>query len=154
MSRVDYFRFQVDETDDRGGQQGLKGKGFRGEELTGVMRQQPYGLSSHVPKGSTGYAVALGGDRDRVLSLGVEHEGKRTKNLPEGAVALYGPDGQVLKYVGKDINFVGGKATFKFTSFAVEADTILMKGQVDLGDTGGLAVDRTDNNPSIKVKAV
>ena len=41
----------------------------------------------------------------------------------------------------------GGKMTLK-------AGRIVLDGEVDLGGEGGAAVDRTDNNPSSRVRAV
>lgn len=56
-------------------------------------------------------------------------------------------DALTLTFGSSSITMADGKLT-------LTADNILLMGNVDLGDVGGLAVDRTDDNPSTKVKAV
>lgn len=52
------------------------------------------------------------------------------------------------------LTFGGATITMADSKITLDAANILLKGSVDLGDVGGLAVDRTDDNPSTKVKAV
>ena len=70
---------------------------------------------------------------------------------PEGdekdiSIVLDG-DSMTLTFGGSSIKLADGKVT-------VKADNILLDGAVDLGGEGGLPVDRTDDNPSAKVKAL
>ncbi|QDM27005.1 hypothetical protein FNL56_13445 [Tardiphaga sp. vice304] len=53
----------------------------------------------------------------------------------------------VLTYGNSSITLADNQIT-------LQGVNILAKGNVDLGDVGGLAVDRTDDNPATKVKAV
>lgn len=98
-------RVTVIEVDDSGPQQKLRVRGLAGEELKEVVRVQAYGLSNNPEPGSEGVLLALGGRSDRAMLLGVENPNKRQTNLPPGGTALYGPNGQVLKYVGNDVTW-------------------------------------------------
>ena len=92
----DLFRFEVDEVDDAGETQRIKGKGYPGEELTKVHRVMPHGLASNPVKGSHALAVSAG-SRDRVVMLGAEHPDKRIRNVPAGATALYDAEGNIIR---------------------------------------------------------
>lgn len=98
-------RVRLIETDDRGPQQMTRLAGLKNEELKNVVRVQSYGLSTNPEAGSEGVMLSLGGRSDRAMVLGVENPKKRVAELPPGGVALYGPNGQVLKYVGNDVTW-------------------------------------------------
>ncbi len=95
-------RFILDETDDNGDRQTVKGQG-RSRELFGgpkhkVVREQQYGMSAHAPKGSVGVAIAINGNPDQMVLLGFEHKDHRPKELPEGEVKWYAKFGQVMHF--------------------------------------------------------
>lgn len=94
---MDVFRFELTKTGDGGAQQLLEGRGLPGEELVRVARIMPHGLASHAPAGAHGLGVAVNGRRDEVAVLGLEAAGKRPRDLPAGATALYNADGTVWK---------------------------------------------------------
>lgn len=98
-------RVTVVEVDDSGPQQKLHVRGLAGEELKDVVRVQAYGVSNNPEPGSEGVLIALGGRSDRAMLLGVENPKKRITGLPPGGHAIYGPNGQVLKYIGNDVTW-------------------------------------------------
>ncbi len=153
---IDLFRGELVSTDDRDGGQKLRLRGPHGEELTDVLRIQNDGLSTHAAPGATMLALALGGQRDKVVALGLESEARRPRNLKPGAKALYGPDGQLLLYEDDAVKLsLTGELTIKAgPKIVIEAELIVLKGNVALGGEGGPPVDRTDNNPSAKVTAL
>lgn len=109
-------RVTVVEVDDSGQQQKVRVRGLAGEELKEVVRVQAYGLSNNPEPGSEGVLLALGGRSDRAMLLGVENPTKRQTGLPPGGTALYGPNGQVLKYVGNDVSWdANGNMTISVT---------------------------------------
>lgn len=75
--------------DDVGEVQVLRVDGLVGELRDGVQRFQEYGFSSNPPEGSTGVAIALGGNREDLVVVGTEHRSSRRRNLPVGAAAIY-----------------------------------------------------------------
>ena len=96
------FRFEGASTDDTGDLQTLKGHGYAGEELVGVHRVMPFGLSSHAPAGSHSLALAARGQRTLVAALGLEHPQYRQKNLKEGQSAIYDSAGNATRLLGSD----------------------------------------------------
>lgn len=76
-------------SDDSGGYQTIGAKGFAGEELEGVVRHQPFGLSTNPGPGAEGLLVRLGGRAERTIAILFEMLGKRPRSLPVGATALY-----------------------------------------------------------------
>ena len=83
--------------DDSGGLQLVTVKGFRGETFTGVVRAQSHGFSSNPPVGAVGTFLRHGSS-DRLTALGFETAG-RPRDLPGGVVALYNPEGIILKFL-------------------------------------------------------
>lgn len=164
--------------DDSGSQQIIKNlTGMKTESFEDVYRPQPHGFTSHPPKDSEGVFLSLGGRSDRLLFLGGEHKDKRIKDLPEGGACLYDADGNIVRVVKDDMQIKHEKKIVQAVggdngpSITTTADSIILKvggsaieikdgsilvksGRVDLGDVGGQAVDRTDDNPSSKVFAV
>ncbi len=100
---MDLFRAEIEATDDSGAQQLLRMLGMPGEQLARVHRLNPYGLASHAKAGSHGLGVAIGGRRDQVMFIGGEAEGSRPRDLPAEAVALYGPNGKIMKILPQKI---------------------------------------------------
>jgi phage gp45-like len=101
--------------------------------------------------------LSLGGRGDRMLALGFEHKDHRPKNTPEGGTVIYDTNGNIASIVKDNIRIAHSKKiTLVVGSVSIEITTsgIVLNGNVDLGGTGGLPVDRTDNNPSSKVKAI
>lgn len=150
-------RARVLKVDDSGTQQRLNLAGLKDERPEKIVRVLPHGFSSNPPAESEGVMVQLGGRSDRTMFLGGEHKEKRPKNLPAGGAVIYDADGNVVRVVGDDLQITHKKKiVLKVGNSSIEItdDGILLKGNVDLGDKGGLPVDRTDNNPSSKVKAI
>lgn len=79
-------------TDDETALQSVQVEALAGEVLNQVEHLQPYGLSSHAPRGSDVVIVALGGQRQHSIALVATDRDKRPIGLPEGDVVLYGPD--------------------------------------------------------------
>jgi phage gp45-like len=107
---LDLFRFQLDETDDSGALQGLKGRGVAGEELANVHRVQPFGFHSNAPKQSHGIALALHGQRDLVVALGLESPEHRPKNRELGSTAIYDAHGNIVSLVQANMRIVHATA--------------------------------------------
>lgn len=141
-------RATVEEVDDSGSQQLVNMRGLKGERFTKVYRAQPHGFSSVPPEGSEAVLLALGGRSDRVIMIGAEHRDHRPRNLPGGAQALYGINGELISLIGGVVRIVGA-------TLMVEADTkvVLKAPRVDLGEEGGDKVV-TEAGPSSKVYAV
>lgn len=55
----------------------------------GVPRVQDYGFTNHPPQGSQGVTMALGGNPDNAMLIGMEHPEHRPKNLAEGEFKQY-----------------------------------------------------------------
>lgn len=140
-------RATVEEVDDSGSQQLVRMRGLKGETFSKVYRAQPHGFSSVPPKDSEALLLALGGRSDRVIMIGAEHRSHRPKDLPAGAGALYGVNGELISLIGGVVRIVGA-------TLMVEADTkiVLKAPRVDLGEEGGEKVV-TEAGPSSKVYA-
>ncbi|MEN5084253.1 phage baseplate assembly protein [Bosea sp. TWI1241] len=85
--------------DDSGDYHRIKVRGLPGEEIDGVIRHQQHGISSNPGDGAEGLLLRLGGRAERTFAIGFELKGKRPRDLPVGATALYDEFGQVLKMV-------------------------------------------------------
>lgn len=83
------------ESDDSGGYQTIKAKGFANDEAEGIVRHQQFGLSSNPGAGAEGVLLRLGGRAERTIAILFELLGKRPKNLPVGTTALYNAFGIV-----------------------------------------------------------
>lgn len=102
----DLFRFALEETDDGGDLQRVKGAGLAGEQLTGVHRVQPFGFHSNAPAGSHGIGLALHGKRDLVTLLGAEHPQYRPRSREVGSTAIYDMHGNIISLVQAEARFV------------------------------------------------
>lgn len=76
-------------SDDSGGYQKIKAKGFANDEADEIVRHQQFGLSSNPGPGAEGLLLRLGGRAERTIAILFELLGKRPKSLPVGATALY-----------------------------------------------------------------
>lgn len=90
------------EVDDKGKQQRVTHHAFAGEKHSEVYRPQPFGFSSSPPKGSTGAVVSLGGERNRSLFFGGEHDDHRPTGLEEGQAKLYDAAGNLIFFGRKN----------------------------------------------------
>lgn len=90
------------EVDDSGKQQTVTHHGLAGEKHSEVYRPQPFGFSSHPPKGSTGVVGSLGGERNRSVFLGGEHDDHRPTKLKEGQVKYYDQVGNTIGLLKDD----------------------------------------------------
>ncbi len=104
-------RARVKAVDDSGDHQTIDFTGHDGEEYTKVLRLQNHGFTSNPPEDSYGYFLRMG-ESDRLVALGFENK-NRPKDLPRGAKAIYGADGQVLKYLPAKSDFDGGGKHFR-----------------------------------------
>ena len=96
------FRMEGVETDDGGDLQTLDALGYASEELVGVHRVMPFGLSSHAPVGSHSLGIASRGERTLVAALGLEHPQYRQRNLKQGQTVLYDQSGNATRLLGDD----------------------------------------------------
>lgn len=142
------IRIRITAVRDEDGLQLVSGFTQAGEFVKDAIRLQGHGLSTHPPAGSLGIVAFLYGRRDMPTLIGIEHTDHRPKSTPEGGAVLY-------DHKGNKHTIVEAQQHIKHsTKIVLEAPSIVLKGNVDLGDEGGEPVDRTDNNPSTKVKAV
>lgn len=152
-------RATVLKTDDSGSQQILKKvTGLASEHFEDVYRPQAHGFSSHVPSGSEGLFLALGGRSDRLVALGFEHKDCRPKNLNEGNAVLYDDKGNVVFAKSKDglsINAKTGGVEIR----AQDNKVTVKPGGGQMVFLGGDGADgsydfvQTVSGPSINVKA-
>lgn len=134
------FRFEIDEIDDTGDFQQVKGRGFANEELTQVHRVMPFGLFSSPPKGSHGIGIPLG-SRDRMAVIGGEHQDLRPKNQPAGSTVLYGANGEIVSLIENKMRFVAsqesvivaGGVTFTIKGGQVHSSHVVIAPQFLIG---------------------
>lgn len=130
-------RFRVEESDDTGKQQLLRGKG-RKRELFGstshkLVHTARFGYSSRPPRGSQGLAVSLNGNPDQMFVVHVEHPDYRPTDLEEGETRVYGYNGNYayLKADGSIVLKCSGAA-----SITLSGGDIILNGNVKLGSAG------------------
>ncbi len=132
-SRLAIRRTESVEVDDAGDMQRMTALGYDDETIKMAHRVQPFGLSTHPPKGSHGLAVLGNGRPDQNVFLGIESPEHRPRNLPEGATKLYDKDGTFV-YLDAAGN-VHAKTRLKAfveagTEAEVKAPTIKLTGNV------------------------
>lgn len=145
------------DADDAGTQQKVDIRGYKGDEPEAVHRPQMPGLHSVALKGAEGVYLEMGGRSDRALFLGGEHKDHKPKGKAPGDTVLYDHHGNAVSLVKANLRIVHAtKLELVAPVVIIEAATkvVLKSAAVHLGDEGGKAVDRTDNDPSTKVKAV
>lgn len=89
QTRAMISRGRLTDSDDSGDYQKISARGFAAEELEGVVRHQPFGVSSNPGPGAEGLLLRLGGRAERTVAIMFELLGARPKSLPVGATALY-----------------------------------------------------------------
>lgn len=166
MAGLDLFRFELGSIDDAGEVQKVSGAGMPGEEFSGLHRVGTHGFGSSPPKGAHAIGLAVRGSRERAVILGLEHDGKRQRNVPAGGACLYDAQGNIIKAYGDNggIEFPGKPFTIKVGTLTVEADDIVFKagsmvarvrpGRIDLGAMDATNRVATDGGFSSKVYAV
>lgn len=140
-SRLSTRRAESVTVDDSGEFQRMTGDGYDSEQFKLAHRVQPFGLTSHPPKGSHGLAVLANGRPDQTVLLGVEHPDYRPKNTPEGATKLYDKDGTFV-YLDAAGN-LHAKTRLKLFGEAgqeahIKAPAIKLEGNVEI--TGNLSI--------------
>lgn len=127
-------RFRLEESDDSGTQQLLRGKG-RKREMFGsashkLVHTARFGVTSRPPQGSQGIAVALNGNPDQLFVIHVEHPDHRPTDLAEGDTQIYGSAGNScwLKADGSIVLKCSGAA-----SITLSGGEIILNGDIKLG---------------------
>jgi len=88
--------------DDSTAMQLLQIKICKDEVKNNVERIQNYGLTSHPLKEAEVLACSVNGNKDHIIAVAVDDSRYRIKGLPEGGVALYDYDGNVIKLTKDD----------------------------------------------------
>ncbi|MGU3665800.1 phage baseplate assembly protein [Methylobacterium sp. A49B] len=156
MSRTNLFRFELQETDDRGELQTGKGYGYPGEEFDGHHIVRQHGLASNAPVGSHGIGVAGSGERGLVAILGLEHQDYRPRDQKPGQTTIYDDKGNVSRYLGKDgiwhdAKDAPQKMTGKTVAIEAKENAHVSGKKVYLGGdgkTGSYARVMTESGPS------
>lgn len=134
-------RVYLNTVDDSQPEQYVGVKGLPDETWAQVLRVQPFGLSSTPPQGSHGIGLALGGRREQMFALGVEDPKSRPTNLPQGSTALYDSSGNIMKLIGKQVDF----------SFVGHPWTVVSKGVTITSDGDDILVQISDNSKKVKL---
>lgn len=99
-------RVSVVSVDDSGPQQLLTLSGLSSEQLTKVVRSQPFGFSSVPPPGAEGLLAPQGGRSDRSHVLGLEHPKYRPTGVEVGGTVVYDMHGNAVSIVLKQLRIV------------------------------------------------
>lgn len=67
-----------------------------GESMDKVERFQNFGFTSHAPAGAEGIALSIGGNRDNLVVVALDHRTLRKKGLAAGESAMYDKDGNYI----------------------------------------------------------
>ncbi len=67
-----------------------------GESMDKVERFQNWGFTGNPPAGAEAIVVALGGNRDNLVAIALDHRSKRMKNLAPGESAMYDDKGNFV----------------------------------------------------------
>jgi phage gp45-like len=102
-ARLMNTRGQLIELDDSGEIQLVKAHGLYGEKMSDVHRVQGFGLSSTPPEGSHGLLQAVGGRRDQVVVMGMEHPDHRPRDISPGETILYNAHGDTVSIIKQNI---------------------------------------------------
>lgn len=145
-----FVRFLLEETDDKGDQQLMRGKSRNRETLGGpkhkLVRLNQYGFSGNPPKGAQGIATFMNGNPDQGLLIGIEHPDHRPKDLPVGDSKMYDDVGQYvwLKHDGTVEIFGGGSCKITMTGGKIYLD-----GDVYIGGGPGATFKPTSQEGTI-----
>ncbi len=96
-------RAVVETVNDSEKMQLLKLNLFKGESRSDVERFQNFGHTSNPPEGAEAIAVSVGGNRDHLIAIAVDHRQTRVKDLPKGGSAQYSSDGTEPKAIIKTL---------------------------------------------------
>jgi phage baseplate assembly protein V len=77
---------------------------LEGETIEGAERIENYGLAGHPPGGAEGVMCSVGGSRDHVVIVAMEHRGVRPE-IDDGEVKLYSKFEQFI-YLDKEGNII------------------------------------------------
>lgn len=99
----------------RRGQQFVNGKGFAGDAFERVHRIEPHGFASHPVQGGIATLIGARGQRDSAYVFGGENP-KLRPELPQGGVALYDHNGNIIKLIGDSAVFDFGSRSATFTA--------------------------------------
>lgn len=171
-----FTRGRIVAVDDSARGQTITVAGYRGERFTGVLRDQPHGLSSVPPLGSVGW-FERAGSSDRLRAIGYD-SAARPVGSPPGSAVLYDASGNTIFARGADgvrisaaaggvgieaptgtVNMTRGDMQIAISDGRIELSAggglkiILTPGRIDLGGEGGSAVE-TVSGPSTKVFAI
>ncbi|ATG74323.1 phage baseplate protein [Zobellella denitrificans] len=102
--------------DDAFARQNLQLSLLAGEGADGVERFQNYGHSSVPLAGAEAVVVAVGGKRQHLVALAVEHKGHRPTGLEAGDSVLYHHEGHMLRLTKE------GVAILSCRRFEVQAE--------------------------------
>lgn len=137
--------------DDALGIQGLQLGALEGELLEAAERFQDYGFTSVPHPGAEAVVVFPGGLRSHALVVACGDRKYRLKGLEGGEVAIYDDQDQqiVLKRDGvrvvspMKVEIEAPEVTITASDkVTIAAPSILLKGEVDLGDEGGKLIGR------------
>lgn len=134
-ARLSIRRAELTEVQDDGPFQRISALGYADETLKLGHRVQPFGLTSHPPKGAHGLAMLINGRSDQSVFLGIEHPSHRPKSIPMGTTALYNAHGDIIKIFEREIEVVTQTYRVKAASIVFEGD-IQVTG--DIAQTGGI----------------
>lgn len=136
-ARLAVRRAELTEVQDDGPFQRITAMGYADETLKLGHRVQPFGLTSHPPKGAHGLALLVNGRPDQSVFLGIEHPNHRPKAIPVGTTALYNQYGDIIKVFEKLVEVVTETFLVK-----ASAKIVLEAPEVHLGAEGGQLVHR------------
>lgn len=142
-ARLSVRRAELTEVKDDGPFQRITALGYADETIKLAHRVQPFGLTSHPPKGAHGLALLVNGRPDQSVFLGIEHQDYRPKSIPAGTTALYNQYGDIIKVFEKRIEVVTEVYHVKASS-----KIILESPEVHLGAEGGQLVHRKGDEDS------
>lgn len=130
--------------DDGGDFQKLQIRLLSGEVRSDVLRVQNYGHAGRPFPGGLGVAVAVGGNRDHLITVALEDRRYRPKDLREGEVTIYDDQGQRVWLTRDGIVIDGaGKPVTIRNAPKVRADVPLFEctGEIkDLCDAVGMTM--------------
>jgi phage gp45-like len=93
---------EIVKIDDSGKQQTVDHHGIAGQQHSEVYRAQYFGLSSNPPKKSTGFFIGFGGEQNRAVFIGGEHDDYRPTGLKEGETKSYDKTGNTIHFQNDD----------------------------------------------------
>lgn len=114
-------------SDDSGPLQTFQIEGFIGEIRDDVPRIGEWGLASRPPADAQAVVLSLGGDRGRMVAIGVEDRETRRKNLAEGETFLYGAanaDTRIGIDQSGDVIATGQAAKMASTAGALQLESV------------------------------